>query len=531
MPMYNTWVATALSICLQAFYVLYTAVLVFVVQQLATSKLITERHYLTTVHDIANAWTGVGAAVSTLWQQTNLLSSIWAIIGVTLYLICISVMHISSTTIMQFTAYNSTSTISVPTTVPWPNNSVISNGSWADAIQTMPPINLIHDIQSNGLQNTTLYDILTTIQPSFTNATVNATSLQASCGLLSNLSFYTIQELGNINFSTDGLGQGSCSFEVGRGLTLEVGMTVLNVPRENNLVANLQLSTLGNSYVLKNCSLCYQYLFFIITADIDIDGSVITNATNLSCNIAQDDSPPVMAYLAACSLIPETTHATLDLQTNSLIPSLTQTSSQSWKLWSPNPGASSDFMLDVFELIYATPFMTCPIDGGICSMSTNVSVAAQNNSPYILAPNQLEQSIEQLVAAKIWMSGQIGPSQGGFQQINGQSPVTQVITEWRLNVNAVPVIFASGASLVLLILGFLLVGMPPRFARHRPSINGVSVLETLWIAAHSRTICEHMADIEQPSLDNLRKAGMFTIRLGDIYASRVMVPESEAFLE
>ncbi|KAG6370613.1 hypothetical protein JVT61DRAFT_11232 [Boletus reticuloceps] len=54
-----------------------------------------------------------------------------------------------------------------------------------------------------------------------------------------------------------------------------------------------------------------------------------------------------MAYLAACSLIPETTHATLDLQTNSLIPSLTQTSSQSWKLWSSNPGASSDFMLDV----------------------------------------------------------------------------------------------------------------------------------------------------------------------------------------
>ncbi|KAG6370612.1 hypothetical protein JVT61DRAFT_11231 [Boletus reticuloceps] len=73
--------------------------------------------------------------------------------------------------------------------------------------------------------------------------------------------------------------------------------------------------------------------------------------------------------------------------------------------------------------------------------------------------------------------------------------------------------------------------MPPRFARHRPSIKGVSVLEMLWIAAHSQTICEHMADIEEPSLDNLRKAGMFTIRLGDIYASRVMVPESEAFLE
>ena len=75
--------------------------------------------------------------------------------------------------------------------------------------------------------------------------------------------------------------------------------------------------------------------------------------------------------------------------------------------------------------------------------------------------------------------------------------------------------------------------MPQRLACPRPSINGVSILETLWVAVHSRTIREHMADVEEPSLDNLRKAGMFTIRLGDIYASRVLVPdsESEAFLE
>ncbi|KAG6370614.1 hypothetical protein JVT61DRAFT_11233 [Boletus reticuloceps] len=129
---------------------------------------------------------------------------------------------------MQFTAYNSTSTISIPTTVPWPNNSVISNISWTDAIHTMPPINLIHDIQTNGLQNNTIYDILTTIQPGFTNATVNTTSLQASCGLLSNLSSSTFHELGNVNFSTDGLGQGSCSFEVGTGLTMGGELLDLN---------------------------------------------------------------------------------------------------------------------------------------------------------------------------------------------------------------------------------------------------------------------------------------------------------------
>ena len=48
---------------------------------------------------------------------------------------------------------------------------------------------------------------------------------------------------------------------------------------------------------------------------------------------------------------------------------------------------------------------------------------------------------------------------------------------------------------------------------------------------YSQAINEHIADIEEPSLDNLKKAGMFTICLGDILASQVLASESEAFLE
>ena len=179
-------------------------------QQLATSKLIAQRHYLTTVHDTTNAWTGIGAAVYAFLQKIPP-SSIWAMIGVVIYLACISVMHIASSTIMQFIAFNSTSNISVQTLIAWPNSSALSNSSWIMAIQTMPPITLIDDLQTNGLLNNTIYDILTTIQPSFTNATVNATSLQASCGLLSNLSYYNSSSPPGLNFSVEGLGQGAFS--------------------------------------------------------------------------------------------------------------------------------------------------------------------------------------------------------------------------------------------------------------------------------------------------------------------------------
>ena len=84
---------------------------------------------------------------------------------------------------------------------------------------------------------------------------------------------------------------------------------------------------------------------------------------------------------------------------------------------------------------------------------------------------------------------------------------------------------------MLLVLAFVLVGMPSRSVYARPDINGVSVLETMWVAVHSRAIREHMADVEEPSTDNLRKAGMFMIRLGDVHSSRVLAPESEAILE
>ena len=196
----------------------------FIVQQLAIAKLIAQRNYLTTVNDTANAWTGLGAALSTLSQSKATPSSFWEITGVIVYLACISVMHIASTAVMQFTAFNSTSIISVPTLIPWPNTSIVSNGSWTNAIQTMPPISLVDDLQTNGLFNNTIYDILTTSHPSFTNVTVNATSLQASCGLLSNISYYNAGEIPDshvphLNFSVDGLGQ-AISFE-GELLDLE----------------------------------------------------------------------------------------------------------------------------------------------------------------------------------------------------------------------------------------------------------------------------------------------------------------------
>lgn len=166
-------------------------------------------HYLTAVHDISQAWTGIGASVYALLQQMKTASSVWTILGVTTYLACVSVLHIASTTIVQFTAFNSTSTIPVQSTVTWPNSTVVTNGSWVGPNQIVTPSNLLQNMETIGLLNNTIYDIVNTTNSAFTTAIVNATTLQANCGLLSNLTFSDSRSPPTFNFSVDGLGNAS----------------------------------------------------------------------------------------------------------------------------------------------------------------------------------------------------------------------------------------------------------------------------------------------------------------------------------
>ena len=143
-----------------------------------------------------------------LWQQTKVASSTWTMLGVVFYLACVSTLQTASTAIMQFTAFNSTSTIPIQSEMAWPNATVITDGSqWEGSFQGLPPSSFLSNIQTIGLLNNTLYDILTTTDSSFTTAIVNATSLQSNCGLLSNLTFSILGQQ-NLSFFDNGIGSG-----------------------------------------------------------------------------------------------------------------------------------------------------------------------------------------------------------------------------------------------------------------------------------------------------------------------------------
>ena len=183
-------------------------------QRLALSAVMAQWTKLTAVHDISGAWNGIGAAIGALWQQTKVTSSPSTLLSVLIYLGCILGLHIISSSVIQFEAFNSPVTSVVPSSLAWTSSSVnLSTLDWVSISPLMPFWPLLPT--AKGLSGSTLYDI-----PSpgytYTGALVDATTISAECGLLSNRSAATqnstegvyyvdINGLGMIGLSVDGM--------------------------------------------------------------------------------------------------------------------------------------------------------------------------------------------------------------------------------------------------------------------------------------------------------------------------------------
>ena len=143
---------------------------------------------LTQIHDICGAWAGFGAALDALWQQTKVASSVLPIALVAMYFACISVLHVTSSTLMQFQVFNDTTTILYfVQEPPWPDTSVdLASLDWAAMASLVPFLRDFFGNEPLGLVNSTLYD-------PYVNATVHANTLNANCGLLTNLSIDALE--------------------------------------------------------------------------------------------------------------------------------------------------------------------------------------------------------------------------------------------------------------------------------------------------------------------------------------------------
>ncbi|KAG2039442.1 hypothetical protein BDR03DRAFT_980928 [Suillus americanus] len=552
-PTNNDFWPVVLSASLQAFYTdliqIYTAILLFLTQQLAISRTLVRRLKLTAIHDISGAWAGLGSALSSVWRQTDIPASWWTTSAVAAYLANITVLHVTSSTLLQFQTFNTSMTTSVPTTLGWLDDS--SYGSFANLgliTPSLPVVNHLTGLASAGLSNTTLYDTLKT-NAIAGNATVNATTISSRCGVIPNVTY-------SANTSTAIVPFGPNSSRMLNASTLW--------PDQIYIVPWVEYEDPYNEVTELNG------VYFMVSTSLDIEPLVQDEvAVNMTWAIPGVVTPYVIqVYFVQCSLSANTTNGVVDMQTNSLLSStpISQPSTQ-WEMnqfeWS-----NTSWQAQIGSALATPDSSSGIIFGGTPSQITELSVAdeyimslvglnltdeysqflydgARPISNFTLRPEELEFAVARAAAQLIWigkgyvvfdvfkhfpvlahcvtcLAGQLGTSNGGIELGNGTAYVSEEFIALRLNINLLPLAFATSASVIMLGLALHMTRAFDASHDIQAVIPNIGVLQLLWLGHHSASINEVLEGVQHPTEANLRQAGMI-----DVCLTKTMSDEEE----
>ncbi|KAJ7333939.1 hypothetical protein DFH08DRAFT_1019744 [Mycena albidolilacea] len=170
------------------FAALYSSVLVLLTQSLAIRRKFLVKQTVTATHDNISAWTGLGAALLGMLNQRSIPASVIETFSVFLYLLNISVVHISTPSLLSLQTFNYSFPTNVTTQgVPQYTESAVATNS-TDIDRYIPSLlGTMPDKMDNsnklGLLDGTLYDVL---DDSYTapDTTVAAVGFNITCQYL-----------------------------------------------------------------------------------------------------------------------------------------------------------------------------------------------------------------------------------------------------------------------------------------------------------------------------------------------------------
>ncbi|KAJ7788658.1 hypothetical protein B0H14DRAFT_2628050 [Mycena olivaceomarginata] len=144
---------------------LYSSVLVLLTQSLAIRRNFLVKQTVTATHDNISAWTGLGAALLGILNQRSIPASVIGTFSVFLYLLNISIVHISTPSLLSLQTFNYSFPTNVTTQgVPQYTESAVATNS-TDIDRYIPSLlGTMPDKMDNsnklGLLDGTLYDVL-----------------------------------------------------------------------------------------------------------------------------------------------------------------------------------------------------------------------------------------------------------------------------------------------------------------------------------------------------------------------------------
>ncbi|KAG2078569.1 hypothetical protein BDR04DRAFT_1226524 [Suillus decipiens] len=524
-PMNDDFWPVVLSASLQAFYTIYTAVLLFLTQRLAMSRMLVRRQKLTAIHDISGAWAGIGSALSSVWKQIDIPASWWMTSAVTVYLAGISVLHITSSTLLQLQTFNASMTTSVPTTLAWSNDlssladsanySPIYDVNWPAITASLPVVNQLPGVVSAGLSNTTVYDTPQT-NAIVGNATVNATTITSCCGLLPNISYSVDYTSSNpMIIANSSIGNGAFLYFQTYIPWSDQVQVISAVPIDPSISAsNDIINQIG--------------VVFMVSTLLDIDPSVQEMFAVPAPWKINNSSGILDIYFIQCSLSAVSAEAVLNMQTNTL-QNPTSTSQLSKKWGEVNQWINNDWQSLIGDALttrsvgsgdtFSGGYEPSMSDEYIMSLvGLNLTAEYDQSTLWglpipavVLSPDQLEAAIARVAAQLIWIAGKIGLSNGGFQLGNGMAYVNEDIIGLRLNINILPLSFAISASVIMMVLALSMTRAGNISSNGQVAVESTGALQLLWLGHYSASVNEVLEDVEHPTEANLRRAGMIDI--------------------
>ncbi|KAJ7214291.1 hypothetical protein C8J57DRAFT_1397298 [Mycena rebaudengoi] len=565
-------VSNTISISLLVFITSYSVLLVLVTQQIALHRAVTSYQTLTAIHDITSSWSGLGAAIVSCWRQLAIPASVPGTGAVTVYfyLACIAMIHILfPTTIKLQLAEQSASAAG---TMAYPNVTLVGDDihyNWMTPNTLLPLLADLPPSQTPGLYNSTLYTVLDNWD-GIGDVSVPAVSFNVSCGYLPNARTggvvnafldndpnpspvnYTVVEATYVSQDT----QYNFSY-YSRPLDYRQIDSVI-IDQGRGLGDNSASHPLGRSTLF--------YSSFTVTDSLGSQGSLLALPNTIASSSAER---PRDLQVFGCSM--SVHNHTVDIDTATRLPKVdvARKTSSKWEPWAPRlydehdikpdgiPLAVQDIFIDGWTLTYyyAQAAPTLNPAGWSCwnypSETGNVSYCGQIDLTNLLtqcdiedrlelrernltdvALHELENTMGSMTAALYWGAQhrryrQSDPQTMFVQGIRGTVDVTRTGAIGRLNINLISVVPCLAISLILLFLSYLMtsgqtglkrpmdrtnLGTP---APKRSPIDTLGILQSFWLSQGSirSELLQQLLNVVDPSVENLRRAGMFMVQL------------------
>ncbi|KAJ7454400.1 hypothetical protein FB451DRAFT_1279822 [Mycena latifolia] len=521
----------AISVISNTFNVIYSALLVFVTQTLTMRRSLQMDQTLTATHDNAAAWAGIGSAAVHIWHQKAVPASSMGVLTAFLYLGNILVLHITTPALFSIEAFSSQRSVGVGTQsllafndsgYDWSNYSWDTVSYARDRMFSYAPGSLYFlpsvvgspPNQTLGLYGGTLYDVLDSNAGKDT-APVHATGFNITCGALTDVDVHFMPDFGTWIGTTDGTE--NTAFEIN--------------PTEPGVISTAKLN--GDTWMNALNSL----LLYSTIPIIDSSGA---RGPWINLDPPMNNSVSTI-QLFACSQVLTNQTAVVEVQSTQLV-SLDPDTKKTTSAWRPYPGPPSPLNLDnIFDmwgwLYYSMPPSDFQLIEGpnpaFASVADLYLIQKLNLHPAFgrdprsnVTLHEVENALSEVVASMFWTLGHIPPTHGefvsdGFTYMedisnpfvlqHGNAMVPETLTQGRLDLSIIMVAVGLAASIALLLLS-LRYSLSAHDDRDLP-IHGTGMLHAIWLYRNHPELHTLLEQVEHPTDDNLRSAGMFRTRL------------------